>query len=178
FRPDGLLERVFGHRRRRVGDGDHDDASQPAETRRLLDVKSDGPRADVGVVSPRDLAPARRSVVVLALLVAALAAPAAFAGPASKPTPPKPSAEALTYTDLIRTTDATRVDSAVITGDTTQTRIKLTLRDGTTAFSSYLPSDTLVQQHLVAHRARVTVERGGTPLWLIVGPPLAFMLVL
>jgi cell division protease FtsH len=99
--------------------------------------------------------------------------------PAPKaPAKGKVSTEALTYSELIRTIDAGRVDSAVITGDTAQTQIKLTLRDGTTAVSSYLPSDTLVQQHLLAHRARVTVERGGTPLWLMLGPPLVLMVAL
>src|SRR5262245_38559608 len=137
------------------------------------------------LMSPhRDLAFARRALALLASLAAVgLAAPAALAGlgNVSGPTPSKPSTKStklLSYSELIRTIDADKVASAVITGNTTRTQIKLTLRNGTTATSSYLPSDTLVQQHLVAHHAKVTVASGGTPLLLILLAPLLLLVLL
>jgi cell division protease FtsH len=123
----------------------------------------------------RDLALVGRCLAILASVVAALGlAVPALAGPAvasGKP-PAKSKTRSLSYSELLATIDANRVASASITGDSTQTRITLTLKNGSTAVSSYLPSDTLVQQHLVAHHARVSVDHPGTSLLLILGPPL------
>jgi cell division protease FtsH len=134
------------------------------------------------VMSPhRDLALVRRCLAILASFAAALglAAPA-LAGPTgvSDKVPAKSSTESLSYSELLHAIDGNKVVSARITGDSSQTQIKLTLRDGTTATSSYLPSDTLVQQHLVAHHARVTVDHPGAPLWLMLGPPLLLALLM
>jgi cell division protease FtsH len=118
----------------------------------------------------------------LSLLAAlSLGVSAALAGPA--PHAPqqhaKPSTSTLTYSDLLSTIDANRVASARISGDSTRTQIKVSLRDGTTKVSSYLPSDTLVQQHLVAHHVPVTVAGPRSTLWTTLAPiPAAIVLVL
>jgi cell division protease FtsH len=87
----------------------------------------------------------------------------------------KPSTT-LTYSGLLHAIDADKVASARISGDSTGTHIKVALHDGTTRVSSYLPSDTLVQQHLIAHNVPVTVARPHSSIWLRLVPPLALIL--
>src|SRR5262245_12012197 len=106
--------------------------------------------------------------------VLALGVPSAVAGP-GKVAPPKAAAHAkqtIGYTELLQTIDANEVTSARIAGDSNRTRIEIVRRDGSKAVSSYLPSDTLVQQHLVAHRVRVTVAGPPAAIWGYLLPPL------
>jgi cell division protease FtsH len=116
---------------------------------------------------------------VLALLAAlSIAAPGAFAGPAPavQKQHPVPSNGTLTYSELVSAIDANKVDSARISGDASRTQIAVSLRDGSKASSSYLPSDTLVQEHLVAHHVPVTVAGPGSSFWLRLAPTLAAVL--
>jgi cell division protease FtsH len=105
--------------------------------------------------------------------------PGAFAGPAAlaQKHQSKPSTRTLTYSELLTAIDANKVASARISGDSMRTQIKVSLRDGTTAVSSYLPSDTLVQQHLVARHVRVTVAGPRSGFWMHLVPPLAAIAV-
>jgi cell division protease FtsH len=105
----------------------------------------------------------------------ALAVPMAVRMPPHQP--PKPPARTLSYSALLKTIDANEVVSARISSDSVRTRIAVSLRDGTKAESSYLPGDTLVQQHLVAHGAQVTVAAEHASHWLTLGPPLAFLVI-
>jgi cell division protease FtsH len=120
---------------------------------------------------------------LLALVAAlALGVPVASAALAPTPVPAKPSpapTRTLTYTELLSTIDADRVASARISGDSMRTDIRLSLRNGTTAVSSYLPSDSLVQRNLVAHHVQVTVARPHSSLLPTLAPLLgALALVL
>jgi cell division protease FtsH len=110
----------------------------------------------------------------------AFAAPGPFdnvAGIADKQS--KSSTKTLTYSALVGAIDANEVASARISGDSTRTQITVSLRNGRTAVSSYLPSDTLVQQHLVAHHVPVAVDgtRSAFPHWMFVAPPLVMIVV-
>jgi cell division protease FtsH len=121
------------------------------------------------------------SVTFALPLVAALAfgVPAAFAGPVgiAHNQSSKPSAKTLTYSELLNTIDANGVASARISGDATRTQITVVLRNGTTAVSSYLPSDTLVQQHLVEHHVPVSVTGPRSRFWMNLLPPLAVVIL-
>jgi cell division protease FtsH len=122
------------------------------------------------------------SVTFVAALIAALSlgARGALAVPAAfgEKEPANGSTKTLTYSRLLGAIDANEVDSARISGDSTQTRITVSLHDGTKASSSYLPSDTLVQQHLVSHRVPVTVDESHpSPFWMFL-LPLALPLVI
>jgi cell division protease FtsH len=105
--------------------------------------------------------------------------PAAFAGPVgiAHKQPSKPSAKTLTYSELLNTIDANKVGSARISGDATRTQITVVLRNGTTSVSSYLPSDTLVQQHLVEHHVSVRVAGPRSRFWMNLLPPLAVVIL-
>src|SRR5262249_18815313 len=89
-----------------------------------------------------------------------------------------PAVGSLTYSELLHAIDADKVTAARISSDAGLTRIEVTLRDGTTRTSWYLPSDTLVQQHLVAHGARVTVAGRASASWLTIVPSLVLVLVI
>jgi cell division protease FtsH len=102
-------------------------------------------------------------------LACLLAEPAGAAG--ARPT------RTLGYSELLNAIDAGHVASARISGGSTRTRIEVVLQNGAKAVSSYLPSDTIVQQHLVAHRVPVTVADSATPLLRLLLPPLAFVAV-
>jgi cell division protease FtsH len=88
--------------------------------------------------------------------------------------PAKAGTQTVTYSALLDAIDANKVSSARISGGSTETRITVSMRDGTKAVSWYLPSDSLVQQHLVTHHVPVTVEGSGSPfpLWILVMPAL------
>jgi cell division protease FtsH len=110
----------------------------------------------------------KRCAAVLSLIaVLVLGVQAAAAGTTS-----------LTYSKLLAAIDGNKVASAKISGDSTQTHISLKLRNGSGASSSYLPSDTLVQQHLVAHHVPVTVAGPRSTLWITLAPVVAIVLVL
>jgi cell division protease FtsH len=122
-----------------------------------------------------------KSSLTLVLVVAAalsLGVRGAFAGAAvAQKQSTKPSTT-LSYSGLLNAIDTNEVASARISGDSTRTQINVVLHDGTTRVSSYLPSDTLVQQHLIAHDVPVSVA--GPPrssVWLRLVPPLALLLV-
>ncbi|HET6943854.1 MAG TPA: AAA family ATPase [Gaiellaceae bacterium] len=83
----------------------------------------------------------------------------------------------LTYSELLSTIDANKVGSARISGEATRTQITVVLRNGTTAVSSYLPSDTLVQQHLVEHHIPVSVAGPRSRFWMNLLPPLAVVIL-
>ena len=122
----------------------------------------------------------KRSLTFVPALLAALSV--GVHGGAASPglgstQPPKRSTKTITYSALLNAIDANRVVSARISGGTIQTRITVVMRDGTKAMSWYLPSDPLVQQHLVAHHVRVAVDgsRSAFPYWIILGPALAVL---
>jgi cell division protease FtsH len=119
--------------------------------------------------------------VVLVALAAALLGPAAEAASAAPAHVGKAvatrSSKTFGYSDLLAAIDANKVASARITGDATRTQIAVTLRDGRTVSTSYLPTDTIVQQHLVSHHVPVTVTQPSTSWWLYAGPPLFFAIV-
>jgi cell division protease FtsH len=123
----------------------------------------------------------RLSTTFIPTLLAALSLGAGVAHaatpPASRSEPVRPSTTKLTYSGLLDAIDAGEVASARISSDSTWTKIKVTLRDGSTAVSSYLPSDTLVQQHLVAHHVPTTVAAPGTSIWVYLAPPLGALAV-
>jgi cell division protease FtsH len=83
----------------------------------------------------------------------------------------------LGYSELLNTIDANKVASARISEDAERTYITLSLRDGTKAASAYLPSDTLVQQHLVAHHARISVAGPPSVAWRLIAPALVVLLI-
>jgi cell division protease FtsH len=114
--------------------------------------------------------------LVLVAVALTLGVRGAFAGTgavAQKPST-KPSTT-LTYSGLLKEIDANEVASARISADSTRTNINVTLRDGTTRVSSYLPSDTLVQQHLIAHDVPVTVTGPHSSVWRWLVPPLGLI---
>jgi cell division protease FtsH len=86
---------------------------------------------------------------------------------------PHSSTKTLTYSGLLSAIDSNHVASARISADASRTHITVWLHDGSKAVSSYLPSDTLVQQHLVAHHVRVAVAGTPSALWAFLVPPLA-----
>src|SRR2546423_7091956 len=104
-------------------------------------------------------------------LVGSLSEPAGAVGAE----PAKLSTRTLAYSELLNTIDANHVASARISGGPTRTRIEVVLHNGAKAAASYLPSDTIVQQHLVAHHVRVTVAGSPTPSWIFPGLPIAFV---
>jgi cell division protease FtsH len=123
-----------------------------------------------------------KTSLTLALVLAALlsfGARGAFAAPAAvaQKQQAKPSTT-LTYSGLLSTIDANEVASARISGDSTGTHIAVALHDGTTRVSSYLPSDTLVQQHLIAHHVPVTVAGPHSSPWTWLLPPLSLLIVI
>jgi cell division protease FtsH len=122
----------------------------------------------------------KRSLTLVPALVAALSVgvQGAVAGPGlGSAQPPKKSATTLTYSGLLNAIDANKVASARIAGGSMRTRITVSMRDGTKAVSWYLPSDSLVQQHLVAHHVPTTVDGSGSafPFWIFLVPALALI---
>ena len=115
--------------------------------------------------------------LVLVLAAALTLGRGAFAGTGAvaQKQSTKPSTT-LTYSGLLKAIDANEVASARISGDSTRTSINVALRDGTTRVSSYLPADTLVQQHLIAHDVPVTVTRPHSSVWMWLVPLLALIL--
>jgi cell division protease FtsH len=81
-----------------------------------------------------------------------------------------PPVKALGYSQLLSAIDANKVASARISSDSERTRIAVTLRNGGKAVSSYLPTDTLVQQHLVAHHVQVNVAGPPSLNWRLIAP--------
>jgi cell division protease FtsH len=126
------------------------------------------------------MASLKPSAALLPALIASLtlAASGALAGTAYAAPASTHSTRTLTYSELLDTIDTNEVASARISGGSTRTQIEVVLHDGENASSSYLPTDTIVQRHLLAHRVQVTVAGpAGTPLWMLLGPPIAFVLV-
>jgi cell division protease FtsH len=126
------------------------------------------------------------TVTLLLTVVAALGlgVHGAFAGPgpfdhlAAIGQKQQPKTKTLTYSGLLNAIDADKVASARISGDATRTHITVSLRNGKTADSAYLPSDTLVQQHLVAHHVPVAVTGPrALPFWIFAALPLALIAV-
>jgi cell division protease FtsH len=122
----------------------------------------------------------KRSLTLVPALVAALSVgvQGAFAAPGlGSAQPQKKSAPTLTYTRLLDAIDANKVASARIAGGSMRTRITVSMRDGTKAVSWYLPSDSLVQQHLVAHHVPTTVDGSGSavPFWIFLVPAVALI---
>src|SRR5262249_27480716 len=70
-----------------------------------------------------------------------------------------------------------KVASARISSDSERTHITLTLRAGGKAVSSYLLSDSLVQQHLVAHHVRVSVAQPPGTNWKVIAPGILAVLI-
>jgi len=124
------------------------------------------------------------ALVLVLIVVLGFSAQGAFGGTeavAHKPSAAQ-STTTLTYSGLLNAIDANEVASARIAGDSTETHITVVLHNGTTHVSSYLPSDALVQQHLVAHHVPVTVSKpsssqGLSSRWLSLGSPLAALIV-
>jgi cell division protease FtsH len=113
-----------------------------------------------------------RRLVVLLPLVLALSVGASGAL-AAVPT------VTLGYSGLLQAIDANKVASARISSAADRTNITLKLRNGGKAVSSYLPTDTLVQQHLVAHHVQVSVARPPGTNWKVIAPGiLAIVFVL
>jgi cell division protease FtsH len=83
-----------------------------------------------------------------------------------------PPTKTLGYSALLNAIDANQVASARLSSDSARTHIALTLRDGGRAVSSYLPSDTLVQQHLVGHHVRVRVAQPSSVNWRVIAPAI------
>ena len=112
---------------------------------------------------------------VLALLTAVTlgaACASAKALDAPRPEPWTSRTRTIDYSELLNTIDANEVASARISGNSARVEIQLALRDGQKVTSSYLPSDTIVQQHLLAHHVPVAVaaSTAGTPIWLVLAP--------
>jgi cell division protease FtsH len=111
----------------------------------------------------------RRLVLLLPLVLAfSVGATSALAAP--------PNAT-LGYSALLSAIDANKVASARISSDAARAHITLTLRDGGKAVSSYLLTDTLVQQHLVAHRVQVSVAQPPGTNWKVIAPGILAILI-
>ena len=112
----------------------------------------------------------RRAAFLLPLVLAlSVGASSALAAPPTK---------TLGYSALVNAIDANQVASARISSDSARTSITLSMRDGSRAVSSYLPSDTLVQQHLVAHHVQVSVARPPGINWRVIAPGIVILAVL